>query len=374
MKKDINVLYLDDDHDSLGVFNKIFDQEPFGVFSTDNPDKALEILRKEQIKVAVSDQVMPKMKGTQFLQEVLNFDSHIERILLTSHHDFAVAEEADNILETYRVIIKPWKGADLLRGVRRAIERYDLTKKVEQTNELLQRMYVARAEFTSIVSHELRTPLASIKTAIDLVFKKILGPINVEQEEVLGRAKRNVDRLKRLIDDILDLAKMEAGKLNMNLAMNDVRRVVEEVVETHKDMAKTRGLYIKTGFDNVPDIMFDHDRITQVLNNIFSNAIKFTKQGGLTAKVINKSKEDNVLISISDTGKGIAEDNIPKLFDKFYQVESIQQNEEGGTGLGLAICKEIISKHQGKIWVESVLEKGTSFYIALPISVQDPRP
>lgn len=364
MEKEINVLFLDDDHTTLGMLRNIFAQEPYGVFTTANPDKAWEVLRKEKIKVVVSDQAMPRIQGVQFLQEVLDFDPHIERILLTAHADLTMAEEA---VEVYRVITKPWKSTYLLRAIHHAIERYDLTAKAEEANEHLKRMYEARTEFTSIVSHELRTPLASIKTAIDLVFKKILGPINPDQEEVLGRAKKNVDRLKRLIDDILDLTKMESGKLNMNFMMNDIRQVVREVVEIQKDFAKTRGLYIKTNFDSVPNVTFDSDRIIQVLNNFVSNAIKFTKQGGITIHVTDRSKEGHVLISIMDTGKGIAEENLSKLFQKFYQIESAEENEEGGTGLGLAICKEIILKHGGEIWVESQLGKGSIFYFTLPV-------
>lgn len=368
MEKEINLLFLADEYSDLGMIRSIFSEEPFGAFVTVNQDKALEILHTGKIKIVVCDQVLPRLNGSKFLHEVLSYDSLIERILLAAPSDFTESDEANNVVETHRVLRKPWKSIDLLRGVRRAIERYDLTRRAQEANEQLKRMYEARVEFTSIVSHELRTPLASIKVAIDLVFKKMLGPINEEQEEVLDRAKKNVDRLKRLIDDILDLTKMESGKLNMNFTKGDILQVIREVVEIQKDFAKTRGLYVRTNFDQVPPIVFDSDRIVQVLNNFISNAIKFTKQGGITIKVTNKSKEGHVLISIIDTGKGISEENVNKLFQKFYQVESAHENEEGGTGLGLAICKEIILLHHGDIWVESVLEKGSTFNFTLPIT------
>jgi signal transduction histidine kinase len=369
--KEINVLFLDDEHGTLELIRFQFAQEPYGVFMTTDPDQAMEIIRREKIKVVVSDQNMPKIQGVQFLQNVKQFDSDIVRILLTAHADFSAAEEAINVGEVYRVISKPWKNADLLSTIHRGIERYDLTVRAELANQKLKAMYEIQREFTSTVSHELRTPLASIKTAIDLVIKKTLGKINPEQEEVLGRAKKNVDRLKRLIDDILDLTKMESGKLKMNFMQNDIHQAVREVIEAQKDFAQSRGLYIKMALDNhVPHISFDNDRIMQVMNNLVGNAIKFTKQGGITIKTTNKFNEDQVLISVIDTGKGIAEENLSKLFQKFHQIESASENEEGGTGLGLAISKEIINLHGGKIWAESKLDKGTTFQFTLPINEQ----
>jgi signal transduction histidine kinase len=373
--KKINVLFLDDENISLELIRHQFANEPYDVFLTSDPEKAMDILRRETIKVVVSDQFMPKIHGVQFLKQVKQFDSKIVRILLTAQADLIAVEEAVNVGEVYRVLRKPWKNSDLIFSVHSAIERYDLTIKAELTNEKLKAMYEIQREFTSTVSHELRTPLASIKTAIDLVVKKTLGKINPEQEEVLGRAKKNVDRLKRLIDDILDLTKMESGKLKMNFMKNDVHQTIKDVVEAQKDFAQSRGLYIKMILDNhVTPISFDSDRITQVLNNLIGNAIKFTKQGGITVKTVNRFEGEFVLISVIDTGKGIAEENLNRLFQKFHQIESAHENEEGGTGLGLAISKEIIELHGGRIWVESQLDRGTSFHFTLPIQEQKVSP
>jgi len=375
MSKEINIIFLDDDRSILDVIQKLFAQEPYGIFLTTSAEQAMEVLHKESIKVVVSDQIMPKIQGVKFLQDVKQSDPNIVRILLTAYADFTAAEEAINVGEVYRVISKPLKSAELVSTIHRAIERYDLTVRAERANQRLKAMYEVQREFTSTVSHELRTPLASIKTAIDLVVKKTLGKINPEQEEVLLRAKKNVDRLKRLIDDILDLTKMESGKLKMSFMKNDLHQSIKEVVEAQKDFAKTRGLYIKTSLDFfVPNISFDSDRIMQVLNNLVNNALKFTKQGGITIKTTNKYNDDYILVSVIDTGKGIAEENLSKLFQKFHQVESAEDNEEGGTGLGLAISKEIITIHGGKIWVESKLDKGTTFHFTLPIKERQENP
>jgi signal transduction histidine kinase len=371
MPKEIQVLFLDDEDSVLQEIQRLFGTEPYGIFVTTSVEKAMEAIRKEKIKVVISDQKMRQIEGIKFLQDVKVLYPDIVRILFASPSDFASAEQAINMGEVYRFISKPWKDAELLSTIRRAIEHYDLIVRAEQTNQKLKTMYEVQREFTSTVSHELRTPLASIKTAIDLVVKKTLGNINKEQEEVLWRAKKNVDRLKRLIDDILDLTKMESGKLQMSFIQNDIHLSIQEVVEAQRDVAKSRNLYLKTALDpHIPRVPFDADRIVQVLNNLVGNAIKFTKQGGITIKTINNFKEGFIAVKVIDTGKGIAEDDLPKLFRKFHQIESAEENEEGGTGLGLAICKEIIARHGGEIWVESELDKGTEFNFILPITEQ----
>ena len=375
MAQDVQVLFLDDEESIIDGVQRLFMRESFGIFATTDPDQAREALSKYPIKVVVSDYRMPKITGVKFLKEVKDKYPDVVKILFTGYTDFSAVEEAINIGEVYRFISKPWKTSELLSTIKQCIEHYDLvlhaktkSEELEAANKKLKAMYDVQKEFTSTVSHELRTPLASIKMAIDLVVKRTVGEINADQADILGRAKQEVDRLKRLIDDILDLTKIEAGKMQMNFINNDIHKVISLVVETQKSVAQSRGLYLKTEFSaTMPLTPFDNDRIIQVLNNLVGNALKFTKQGGVTIKTMDKSSENHILVSVIDTGKGIAESNLPKLFQKFQQIEAAQENEEGGTGLGLAICKEIVSRHGGKIWVESKEGQGTTFYFILPI-------
>ena len=246
-------------------------------------------------------------------------------------------------------------------------------QQLEEKLKKLKGMYELQKEFTSMVSHELRTPLASLKVAVDLITDETAGPINSEQQEILGQARLEIERLKRLIDDILYLSKIEADKLQMNFNLNDLHRVIAPVVEAQKNVAQSHGLYLKSEFDpQLPQTLFDSDRILQVMNNLLSNAIKFTRQGGITVRTQYKPLENCAIVSVIDTGKGIARDDLPKLFQKFQQIQSADKNEEEGTGLGLAICKEIILRHNGKIWVESNLGQGTTFHFTLPIQERKP--
>ena len=375
MPKEIQVLFLDDEESIIDGVKRLFIREPYEIFATTKVADARAALAKYKIKVVVSDYRMPDISGTQFLQEVKEHYPDTVKVLFTGYTDFSAAEEAINVGEVYRFISKPWKTTELLSTIRQCIEHYDLLLKartkeeeLELSNKKLKAMYEMQKEFTSTVSHELRTPLASIKTAVDLVIRKMVGEITPQQADVLQRAKNNVDRLKRLIDDILDLSKMESGKLDMNFMVNNINRVIQETVESQKDVAASRGLYVKLELDeHLPPVFFDSDRITQVLNNLLNNAIKFTKKGGITITSINKAESNHIIITVKDTGRGIAQSGMPKIFEKFQQIESAESNEEGGTGLGLAICRQIIERHGGKIWVESTEGEGTTFSFILPI-------
>lgn len=382
MNKEIQALFIDDEESIIDGIQRLFIQEPYGIAATTDIEHARKTLTQENIKVVICDHRMPVMLGVKFLEEVKANYPDIVRILFTGYTDFPTVEEAINKGEIYRFLSKPWKTTELLTTIRQAIAQYNLVEanrelfleaqrrqeELEIANKKLIDMYKIQREFTSTVSHELRTPLASIKTAVDLVFKRMVGEITKEQEEVLGRAQKSVEHLQRLVTDILNLGKIESGKMSMDFKIQDINQVIQEIVYTQHDVAKSRGLYIKTELaPQLPQIPFDKERIIQVMGNLVSNAIKFTKNGGVTITTQDKSADNHIIVSVIDTGKGIAEKDFPKLFQKFQQIESPEQNEKGGTGLGLAICKEIVLRHGGKIAVESTLGKGATFSFVLPI-------
>ena len=382
MNKENQVLFVDDEESIVDGIQRLFVKEHYGIIATTDIEHARKALAQEKIKIIVCDHRMPVMLGVKFLQEVKANHPDVIRILFTGYADFPMVEEAINQGEIYRFISKPWKTTELLATVRQAIAHYDLVEEnkglfaetkrrqdeLEISNKKLVDMYKIQREFTSTVSHELRTPLASIKIAIDLVCKRMAGEINREQEEVLARAQKSVEHLQQLVTDILDLSKIESGKMQMDFKIQNINAAIEEVIYAQQDVAKSRGLYLRAELDkDLSQVPFDKGRIIQVLNNLVSNAIKFTQHGGVTIKTENKSANNHIIVNVTDTGKGIAESDFPKLFQKFQQIESPEKVEKGGTGLGLAICKEIVLRHGGKIAVESTVEKGTTFSFVLPI-------
>lgn len=239
-------------------------------------------------------------------------------------------------------------------------------EKLERMNRELQAKYDVQREFSSTISHELRSPLASIKLALDIVLSGTTGELSDNQKDFLTKAKVSVDRLKRLINEILDLSKLESGKITLKKEKNNINNIIQEVVEIQAPVAEDKNLYLRMDLDkNISELEFDSDKIIQVLNNIVVNSLKFTDDGGVTVETKHFKDEGYLRIAVRDTGEGIKEDDMKKLFQKFQQLGDPATRKTGGTGLGLAICKEIIEQHGGKIWAESEFQKGSTFYFTL---------
>ena len=234
-------------------------------------------------------------------------------------------------------------------------ERRNAERKIK---EALQ----AKSAFTSMVSHELRTPLSALKESVSQVLEGLLGTINEDQRKFLGIAKNNVDRLARLITEVLDFQTLETGKMAFKMQDNDINEVVKETKEMMNVIAQEKGLdFILNLDEELPKIKFDRDKVSQVLVNLVNNSLKLTEKGNIT---ISTTKGNNVIqVSVKDTGPGIKEEDMPRLFQHYEQLE----RKVGGTGLGLAISLEIIKAHGGKIWAESIFGQGTTMHFILPI-------
>ncbi len=248
------------------------------------------------------------------------------------------------------------------------IELYvDITERKKVEEELREAMSI-KSQFTSMVSHELRTPLTAIKEGIAIVLDGSAGKINEDQKDFLSTAKRNVDRLHRLINDVLDFTKLESGKAEFRMEENDINEIIEEIVKTQKAVAGGSGLYLKTNLSpDIEKIRFDSDKIAQVLTNLINNAIKFTTRGGITVTSGIDVEGKAVRVQVEDTGTGIKKENLSRLFVEFQQVGSDKYRKPGGTGLGLAICRQIIEGHGGIIRAESEQGRGSKFIFTLPI-------
>jgi signal transduction histidine kinase len=246
---------------------------------------------------------------------------------------------------------------------------------IERTNKELDRLNKLKSEFVSMVSHELRAPLINIKQTASLLLDTPGEEINPEQERGLMIVHRSAERLLKLIRDLLDISKIEAGELRLNRQMINIGKVIQEAVESLGRWREVKRIGLKLEIEPIlPDIYGDPDRINQVLVNLLSNAIKFTPAGGeIVIKADMKKKEHSLEISVEDTGRGIPPEQLDKIFDRFNQAGGRSAAHMLGTGLGLSITKEIVRMHGGKVRVESKQGQGSKFTFTLPISKAEER-
>ncbi|NEP12586.1 MAG: response regulator [Symploca sp. SIO2C1] len=243
-------------------------------------------------------------------------------------------------------------------------------------------------EFISVVSHELRTPLTSILGALDLLANGVLSTQPEQGQRMLNIAANNAERLVRLINDILDIERIESGKVTMTKQMCNVEQLISASVDVIRNMAQTAEVSLSVSPLSAR-LWVDPDRIIQVLTNLLSNAIKFSPYGStvwLTAELINgqssaitdnlqqitEGEQLTVLFQIRDQGRGIPADKIETIFGRFQQVDASDSRKKGGTGLGLAVCRSIVQHHEGQIWAQSTLGEGSTFYFTLPVLQEEP--
>ncbi len=226
-----------------------------------------------------------------------------------------------------------------------------------------------KSQFLSNVSHELRTPLVAIEKSVALILNKSTGEISQTQNEFLTIAERNLKRLTTLINDLLDLSKLEARKTALKPEKTDLDKLIIDSVESLNNWAATKFIKLsKSVSSDLPCLELDPNKIIQVLNNLIGNAIKFTPENGsITVEAVHDKQEGVVRVSVQDTGVGIPSDDLGKIFEKFYQAGEKNSSDIKGTGIGLAIVREIVELHKGKVWVESEKGKGARFIFTLPI-------
>lgn len=238
-------------------------------------------------------------------------------------------------------------------------------KKLQKAYEELQTLDKMKDEFISNVSHELKTPLVSIKGYGELLYDEKLDGLSDRQKKSLEAIIRNADRLTRLIDSILFISRLQAGKIEFHFEPLDLNEMVQICAGDFKSMMGRKHITFEKDIPKISNVLGDKDRFIEVITNLLDNAVKFTSQGG---KISIKAWDEapNVHLIVSDNGIGIPADIIPKLFTRFYQVDASTARKYGGTGLGLYITKNIIDAFKGKIWIESEVGKGTTVHILLP--------
>jgi signal transduction histidine kinase len=251
---------------------------------------------------------------------------------------------------------------DLYESQRRGSEE------LRRLNDRLQQASKAKSDFLANMSHELRTPMNAILGFVEMVLDGIYGEVPPDLKEPLTDIQTNGKHLLRLINDVLDLSKIEAGRMELALAEYSVQDVVDTVRASLQSLALEKGLgFTAAAQEDIPVAFGDGKRITQCLVNLVGNALKFSKRGNVAVWV--EQQGDNLLYRVSDTGIGIPENELENIFGEFQQVDTAITREFSGTGLGLNITKKFVEMHGGRIWVESELGKGSTFFFLIPLRV-----
>lgn len=297
------------------------------------------------------------------------------------------SEDLEKVTDAYQQMLKKGKSEIEARALRhdgsifdkqivmvkacnqdqQAIGHYCFVKDISDRREVER----FKDEFVSVVSHELRTPLTSIRGSLGLVANGVLQTQPDKAQRMLEIAVNNSDRLIRLINDILDIERIESGKVTMSKQICDSASLMAQSIEVMQAMAEKA----EVSLSNTPvsaTIWSDPDRIIQTLTNLLSNAIKFSPPGS-TVELSAQVEESHILFQVKDQGRGIPSDKIESIFGRFQQVDASDSRKKGGTGLGLAICRSIVQHHDGQIWAESEVGQGSNFYVSLPL-VSHPKP
>jgi signal transduction histidine kinase len=263
--------------------------------------------------------------------------------------------------------------ASLLGRRKQSMEQNEnYQKTIEKQIIQLKKLDKVKSNFLSLTSHELRSPMSVIKGYIQMMLKGNLGTISNEQKKALEIVLRNSNQLDTLIQDILDISRLESGTMRFIPERTNVKNMVEQTIETMQSIADRKNIKINVSVEeNTPDLVVDQERIKQVIVNLLNNAIKFSYEGSIITIFVRKTG-NNVLFEIQDFGRGIPKDKQDKIFEIFYQTDLERDRKFGGVGMGLAISRGIILAHGGKIWVESEPGKGSTFRLTLPITpIQD---
>lgn len=342
-------------------------------------DVGITSLKLSRFEVETIQNVKPSYKNEYFDDSFNEYDSLIAPIVIKDKFEGVIEIFRKNKFTKEDVTCFQSIIHQILAPLRSAI----LYEDIINANIQLKKLERMKSEFVSIVSHELRTPLTPINNALSIILSEQGGAIGDVNKNFANIAKRNVSRLSGIIEDLLDLSRMQTGKFDFKFTKASLLPSIELAYNTFKNQAAQKNIEFNLENNvNLPDVYIDQHRIDQIISNLITNAIKFTPDGGkirISTGIIENPDKSLLItpsdgeysgafvkISVQDTGVGIEKEDIPKIFDKFSQIENTLSRNTGGIGLGLTITKHFIDAHLGGIWVDSVKNEGSTFNFIIP--------
>ncbi|MGO8796536.1 MAG: ATP-binding protein [Candidatus Sulfotelmatobacter sp.] len=339
----------------------------FDLECTEDLSAAMRSVAIRQPDVVLLDLDLPDSRGTDTVRKMIHKAPRVPVLVLTGRDDEEMGIQAVQEGAQDYILKGNLDGGHLTRAIKYAIERQSLLLALHQSRE--QQLHF-KDQLLSHVSHELRSPLTCIHQFVTILLDGLAGPLAAEQRECLDTVLKSANQLRSMINDLLETATIEAGKLKLEfrcVVMNDLIKQVGEMLQT---TATAKGITLTC--DLPTELLLVHadpHRVLQVLINLIENALKFTPKGGLIT-VKAEMRNDNagaVLVNVKDTGCGITEQAQPLVFERLFQEENSSDKSRKGLGLGLSICKDLVTRQGGKIWVRSAVGRGSTFSFTLPV-------
>jgi two-component system sensor histidine kinase/response regulator len=361
------ILVIDDDESMRDSCTQILTKDGFRAEIAKDGSSGLEKIKETKPDLVLIDLKMPGINGLEVLEKTKEIDPNIIAVVITGYATVESAVEAMK-KEAYDFLPKPFTPDELRIIIKRGLERRKL---ILETESLRREKKLMEENFITMVSHQLRSPLVAILQYFEVILGGMVGEISGKQKEMIQKAQIRLENLMSLINDWLDVAKLDSGQIIDKLKLLSLKKVIKKVLEDMQPLARENDILLELrsspGNENV---LGDEESLKQVISNLVTNAIRYNKPKGKVVITIKENK-DFIATEVQDTGIGIAKEHLPLIFDQFYRVSRAESQKVKGTGLGLSIAKKIVDAHAGSIQVSSELGKGSTFTVLLPKAEKD---
>jgi signal transduction histidine kinase len=357
------VLIIDDEEAMRDSCSQILVRDHYRVETAKDGATGIQLTRALRPAVVIVDLKMPGMSGFEVLESLPAIDPHIVAVVITGYATVDSAVEAMK-KGAHDFLPKPFTPEALRIIIARGLERRRLVLEAEV---LRREKQLLEENFVTMVSHQLRSPLVSIQQSFEVMLAGLAGATDDRLKEMIHKVNERLNGLIRLINDWLDLARVEQGRFVGEFQLLDVRKILDRLVDLMTPSARERGIFVEWAGSSGPafEVLADEQGLEQVFGNLINNAIRYNKPQG-RVRIDLRAEADSVVVEIQDTGIGIAREHLPLVFEQFFRVGRPGDKTTKGSGLGLSIAKKLVEAHHGRIEVQSELGVGTSFTVRLP--------
>ncbi|MCG8701366.1 MAG: hybrid sensor histidine kinase/response regulator [Bacteroidales bacterium] len=361
-----SILIVDDLAKNIQIVANLLKPFDYRILFAQNGVKALKIIDEETVDLVLLDVMMPEIDGFEVCKRIKSMPGKkdIPIIFLTAKTDI------DSITTGFQLggvdyVTKPFNNEELMARIHTHLSLRSSYKTIADQNVELTELNAVKDKFFSIIAHDLRNPFNALLVLTEILKTRYGEMESSEAQQMIDMLYDSTKEGYELLDNLLTWSRSQRNRLEFNPVLLDIRDIIQGNVQLLTNLARSKEIQLQVNVDREYQVMSDQNMIDTVIRNLVTNAIKFTPTGGLiTISVI--TNEDEIIVTVKDTGVGISPENLSKLFKIDSGHSTLGTSNEKGTGLGLVLCKEFIDKHEGRIWVESELNKGSEFKFSLP--------